>query len=237
MMRSLPTHCCADNIRQPMATKEKTVAYAQAQRTRQGGAHWLRPGAAIIGALTLLLAACATTPPPPVPQVVTPEPPPPIIIVQPIKPEPLPPVAVVTAPVLEPPRVNEEAEEALALLSDLQKLVLATPEEQKRELAVATQALARQRSDSTRLRLGMLQSLPAAGSDDARALATLDPILKQGSGPTRMVATVLIAQLGERQRAVREEKRRAEDLQQKLDALKALERSLLGRERKPTSAP
>ncbi|MEP7084370.1 MAG: hypothetical protein ABI854_06495, partial [Betaproteobacteria bacterium] len=137
----------------------------------------------------------------------------------------------------EPARINEEAEEALALLLDLQKLVLATPDEQKRELAVATQALTRQRSDALRLRLGLLQSLPSAGSDDARALATLEPILKQGSGPTRMVATVLVAQLGERQRVLREEKRRAEDLQQKLDALKALERSLLGRERKPTSSP
>jgi hypothetical protein len=36
---------------------------------------------------------------------------------------------------------------------------------------------------------------------------------------------------------VREERKRVEDLQQKLDALKALERSLLGRERKPNSAP
>jgi hypothetical protein len=83
----------------------------------------------------------------------------------------------------------------------------------------------------------MLQSLPAGGADEARALATLEPILKQGTGPTRMVAAVLTAQIYERQRAVREEKRRAEDLQQKLDALKALERSLLGRERKPTSSP
>ena len=144
----------------------------------------------------------------------------------------------VAPPVLEPPKVNEEAEEALALLVDLQKLVLASADEQKRELAAATQALARQKSDAIRLRLGMLQSLPAAGGgDDARALATLEPIVKQGSGPTRMVAAVLIAQLGERQRAVREEKKRAEDLQQKLDALKALERSLLGRERKPNTAP
>lgn len=191
-----------------------------------------------IGAAALLIAACASVPPPPppAPPMAQPEPPPAIIIVQPIKPEPPLPIAV-APPVLEPPRINEEAEEALALLADLQKLVLASPDEQKREVAVAAQALARQKSDGIRLRLGMLQSLPAAGSDDARALATLEPILKQGSGPTRMVAALLVAQLGERQRAVREEKRRAEDLQQKLDALKALERSLLGRERRPTATP
>jgi hypothetical protein len=132
-----------------------------------------------------------------------------IVIVQPVRQEPPPLPAA--PPVLEPPKVNEEAEEALAVLADLQKLVLAGPDEQKRELAAATQALARQRSDAIRLRLGMLQSLPAAGGDDARALTTLEPLLKQGSGPTRMAAAVLMAQLFER-RAVRGEK--PVDLQQ-----------------------
>lgn len=188
----------------------------------------------VLASAWVLASACTTIQPPTEPPAARPVPPPPIVIVQPVRAEPPVPVA---PPVLEPPKVNEEAEEALALLADLQKLVLASADEQKRELTVATQAVARQKSDVARLRLGMLQSLPAAGSDDVRALATLEPLLKQGSGPTRMAATVLIAQLGERQRAVREEKKRAEDLQQKLDALKALERSLLGRERKPTTAP
>ncbi|MEP6701761.1 MAG: hypothetical protein ABJB04_02145 [Betaproteobacteria bacterium] len=188
--------------------------------------------AGCIGAI--LLAACTTAPPPVEPVVARPAPLPQIIIVQPIKPEPPPPIVV---PVPEPPKVNEEAEEALAVLADLQKLALAGPDEQRRELAAATQALARQKSDAARLRVGMLQSLPAGGGDEARAMATLDPVLKQGNGPTRMVAAVLMAQISERQRAIREEKRRADDLQQKLDALKALERSLLGRERKPTSTP
>ena len=160
--------------------------------------------AARLGALiAVACAGCATAPPP------------------------------VIAPPPEPPKVNEEAEEALAVLADLQKLALANPDEQKREMAAATQLLARQKSDAVRLRLGMLQSLPAGGADESRALATLEPVLKQGNGPTRMVAAVLMAQLTERQRAVREEKKRSDDLQQKLDALKALERSLLGRERKP----
>ena len=211
------------------------MEYPESWRTC-GQALGARPGIAIACASLLVLAACATVKPPAAPSVATPAPPPPIIIVQPVGPEP--PLVVTPPPVLEPPKVNEEAEEALALLTDLQKLVLASADEQRRELVAATQALARQKSDAVRLRLGMLQSLPAAGGgDEGRALATLEPILKQGSGPTRMVAAVLVAQLGERQRAVREEKKRAEDLQQKLDALRALERSLLGRERKPSSAP
>jgi hypothetical protein len=186
------------------------------------------------GASALVTAACTTAPPPVQTVETRPPQPAPIIIVQPVKPEP--PAPVVT-PAPEPQKVNEEAEEALAVLADLQKLALAAPDEQKRELALTTQALAKQKSDLARLRLGMLQSLPAGGADEARALATLDPVLKQGNGPTRMVAAVLMAQLTERQRAVREEKKKAADLEQKLEALKALERSLLGRERKPASSP
>jgi hypothetical protein len=216
--------------------EEKTVEFLGLWRIC-GQARGARLGIALACAVALAEAACTTVLPPPEPPVAeSAVPPPPIIIVQPVKPEPpLPAASPLREP--EPPIVNAEAEEALALLMDLQKLVLAGADEQKRELAAATQVLARQKSDAVRLRLGMLQSLPAGGGDDARALATLEPIAKQGSGPTRMVAAVLIAQLGERQRAVREEKKRAEDLQQKLDALKALERSLLGRERKPNSAP
>ena len=181
-------------------------------------------------ALTIVLSigACATVPPPVAPPLAAPAPAP-VIIIQPVKAEPLP-VVVQVAP--EPAKINEEAEEALAILNDLQKLVLATTDEQKRELNLATQAVTRQRSDLARLRLGMLQSLPANGSDENRAIVTLEPLLK-GNGPVRSVAILILAQLGERQRTLREEKRRAEDLQQKLDALKALERSLLGRERKP----
>lgn len=217
--------------------EKMVVAYPEPWRTC-GQARGARPRLVLALASALVLAACTTVQPPPEPPVARPLPPPPIIIVQPVKPEtPMPPPPLPAPPVLEPPKINEEAEEALALLVELQKLALASADEQKRELATATQALARQKSDAVRLRLGMLQSLSAAGGDDARALVTLEPILKQGNGPTRMVAAVLIAQLGERQRVVREEKKRAEDLQQKLDALKALERSLLGRERKPNSAP
>jgi len=204
------------------------IRYRSAHLAQGAGLRQGRIAAAILAALAI--AACTTAPPPAEPVVARPQPPAPIIIVQPVKPEPLPPIV---APAPEPPKINADAEEALSVLVDLQKLVLASTDEQKRELALATQALARQKSDTVRLRLAMLQSLPAGGADESRALATLEPILKQGTGPTRMVAAVLTAQISERQRAVREERKRAEDLQQKLDALKALERSLLGRERKP----
>ena len=213
--------------------EEQKLDRVDAGRESARDAPWKAQAWTIV-AIALALAGCATAPPP-APQIdARPVQPAPIIIVQPVQPEPPPPV-VVAPP--EPPKINEEAEEALAVLADLQKLALAGPDEQKRELAAATQALARQKSDAARLKLGMLQSLPAGGGDEARALATLDPVLRQGNGPTRMVAAVLMVQLNERQRVVREEKRKSEDLQQKLDALKALERSLLGRERKPANSP
>ena len=119
---------------------------------------------ALAAGFGIAVVACSTAPPPVEPVSVTP--PPPIIIVQPIKPEP---PAAAPVPVLEPQRINEEAEEALALLADMQRLVFAGADEQKRELAAATQALNRQRSDAARLRLGLLLSLPANGSDEIRA--------------------------------------------------------------------
>ena len=178
--------------------------------------------------IALSIAACVTVPPPVAVPVTTPVPAA-VIVIQPVKAEPAP-VVVQATP--EPARINEEAEEALVILNDLQKLVLASTDEQKRELNLASQAVTRQRSDLARLRLGLLQSLPANGADENRAIVTLEPLLK-ANGPVRAAAVVILAQLGERQRSLREEKKRSEDLQQKLDALKALERSLLGRERKP----
>ena len=176
-------------------------------------------------AIAVSIAACTTVPPPVAPLAVAPAIAP-VIIIQPVKVEP-PPVVVQAPP--EPAKINEEAEEALAILNDLQKLILASTDEQKRELNLATQAVARQRSDLARLRLGVLQSLPANGADENRAINTLEPLLKGAPSPVRAAAIVILAQLGERQRSLREERKRSEDLQQKLDALKALERSLLGR--------
>jgi hypothetical protein len=100
----------------------------------------------------------------------------------------------------------------------------------KRELAGANAALSRTRSDANRIRVAMLLTLPAAGPpDDARALSLLEPMMgKTGnSSPLRQIATLLYAQIVERARIVREEQRRTAAAQEKLDALRAVERSLL----------
>jgi len=151
---------------------------------------------------------------------VTPVPVPPVVIVQSPPPE---------APVIVPP-VNEEEQQALALLADLQRYAVETGDELKRELVGVNQALTRTRSDVARIRLAMLLTLPAAGPpDDARALALLDSVAGKGGGtsPLKQIAAILYAQIAERARSVREEQKKTAVAQEKLDALRAIERSLL----------
>ena len=195
-------------------------------------------GCSAAGPLGLvLLAGCATPPapapdpaasaPPPVvqakaePIAVTPVPVPPVVIVQ-SPPQPQPPLAA--------PPVNEEEQQALALLADLQRYIAEPGEDLKRELAAANQAVTRTRSDASRIRLAVLLTLPAAGPpDDARALSLLESVTGKNSGgsPLKQIAAILYGQISERTRSVREEQRKTAAAQEKLDALRAVERSLL----------
>jgi hypothetical protein len=134
-------------------------------------------------------------------------------------------------PTLQPP-VNEEEQQALALLAELQRYASDPSDDLKRELAGATAALTRSRTDANRIRVAMLLTLPAAGGpDDARALALLEPVVaKNGTAtasPLKQIAAVLYAQIAERARSLREEQKRTAAAQEKLDALRAVERSLL----------
>jgi hypothetical protein len=65
--------------------------------------------------------------------------------------------------------------------------------------------------------------------DDQRALQLLDNVAKSnpGSPAVKQVAIVLQIQIAERQRAVRDEQQKADAAIQKLEALRAMERSLL----------
>jgi hypothetical protein len=187
-----------------------------------------------------LLAACAAPPPAPAPAPAAAAP-----VVQ-IKPEPLPvtPVPVPQVVIVQsppqptPPQlslppappVNEEEQQALALLVDLQRYAVEAGEDLRRELAAANLALTRTRSDANRIRLAMLLTLPTAGPpDDARALSVLEPIVGRSgnASPMKQIAFLLYAQITERARSVREEQRKSAVAQEKLDALRAVERSLL----------
>jgi hypothetical protein len=143
--------------------------------------------------------------------------PPPVVIVQEVAPAPNPPV-------------NEEEQQVIALLVDLQKYAGASAEELRRELAAANQAVSRSRTEVNRVRLAVLMTLPGAGpTDDARALALLESVIGKPpvNTPIRQLAAVLSAQIAERVRNVAEEKRKTQQAQEKLDQLRAVERSLL----------
>jgi hypothetical protein len=97
-----------------------------------------------------------------------------------------------------------------------------------REHEISRRAYARERSDFNRIRLAMLLGLPnTALSDNVRALELLEPVAKNESGEFSALAVLLAVQLHERQRLDAS----AQDLQQKLDALKSLERSMMERKR------
>jgi len=182
-----------------------------------------------------LLAGCAASPPPAAEPVAVPPPAAVEAKVEtiPVTPLPVPPVVIVQSPpqtqVITAP-VNEEDQQALALLADLQRYAAEPGDDLKRELTAANQAVNRTRSDANRIRLAMLLTLPAAGPpDDTRALALLDSVAGKGAGasPLKQIAVILSAQINERTRSVREEQRKTAAAQEKLDALRAVERSLL----------
>ena len=161
------------------------------------------------------------------PPVTVPEPPATTPTPAPRQPESPP--SAVPAPAL-PPEVPPETLELLALLADLQRFGTLSAEDVRRELAAATQALNRQRTDANRVRLAVLYTLAKTSpQDDQRALQLLDNVAKSnpGSPAVKQVAVVLQAQISERLHAVREEQQKADAAIQKLEALRAMERSLL----------
>ena len=217
---------------------------------------WLALTAAVAMAA---LAGCATPPPPvlqpdedeeplllgppPTPMVEYPpiepvEPPVPATEPAPAVPTPVPtpaptpaevPPATPPAPAA-PPEVPPETLEIMSLLGDLQRYGGMSADDVRRELATATQALTRQRTDANRVRLAVLYSLARTSpQDDQRALQLLDNVAKgpPGSPAVKQVAAVLQAQITERLRAVRDEQVKADAAIQKLEALRAMERSLL----------
>jgi hypothetical protein len=187
--------------------------------------------------LLLLLAGCATAPeipllpkapaPPPVTQTVYVP-----VYVEVEKPAP------VVAPPPEPIKLPEDQEQSLALLIEMARSTSASADDLRKDFVASQTAFNKDKSSVNRLRYAWLSGLlgPAAG-DDARLQGLLEPLVAKTGGfapthPLRPVADVLLAQLAERTRQIKEEQKKADVLQQKLDALKAIEKNLLDRERR-----
>ena len=146
-------------------------------------------------------------------------------------PAPAPVITGQEAPPPAQPPVNDEEQQALALLADLQRYASAPPDELRRELIAINQASnPRVRTDVNRIKLAVLLTMPGAGPpDDGRALALLESVSGKtgGASPVKQLALVLYAQVAERVRNVGEERKRSAQAQEKLDQLRAVERSLL----------
>ena len=97
-----------------------------------------------------------------------------------------------------------------------------------REYDTARQAYNRGRVDYNRVRFAMLLSLPNTPfNDDGRALDVLEPVVRKGDGRLYPLAQMLGSHIQEQKRL----NASVQGLQQKLDALKSLERSIIERSR------
>lgn len=121
------------------------------------------------------------------------------------------------------PRPVSDSESLLMYFEFVRKLSAA---DLAKEHDTARHLYARTQTDFNRVRYAMLLSLPGSSfRDDARALEALDPLLKNLDAALHNIAFVVSAQI--------QEQRRGQGLQQKLEALKSLEKSLLDRGHKP----
>jgi hypothetical protein len=145
-------------------------------------------------------------------------------------------------PVAPPPpaplKLPEDQDQTLTLLIELARASNGSVEEARKELAAAQAVYAKDRSLNNRVRVAMYSALAAnTTSDDLRLQTLLEPLVAKVGGlpqshPMRPVAEMLLAQISERNRQVREQTKKTEELQQKLDALKAIEKQLLDRDRR-----
>lgn len=190
-----------------------------------------------IGALlaALLLAGCASAPEvptlprePAVPAVTQ-------TVYVPVYVEVEKPAAAV--PAREPIKLPEDHEQSLALLIEMARSANASPDDLRKDFVASQTAFNKDKSSVNRLRHAWISGLVgSAAGDDARLQGLLEPLVAKGgfaaTHPLRAVAEVMLAQLTERTRQIKEEQKKADALQQKLDALKAIEKNLLDRERR-----
>jgi len=127
-------------------------------------------------------------------------------------------------------RERDESRQVVALIDYTHIVARLLPEEQQRELNASSQMFSKDRSDYARVRLALLLALPGtAFGDESKAASMLEPLAgaaPQSPGPLRQFAGLLYAQVSERLR----EQRRATQLKEQLDALKAIERKIIERE-------
>jgi hypothetical protein len=197
----------------------------------------------MLAALVLIVAGCVT-PPSPEPEQTSPPSPELEQTSPPSKPDE-PSASAESAERearLEPERAPSRADTAARLRSeDLERLLSYFEHVRKlpaaelvRESESARAAFMGSRADFDRMRLAILISIPnTALNDDQRAADLLNPLVKNESSSLHGLALVMSAHLQERRRletGMQGLQQNVQRLQQKLDALMSLERSLIDRE-------
>lgn len=184
---------------------------------------------AALGACTSIKSAPPAADPPPAPRL------PPPVVTRPVP----PPAPVVVAPRHDLAALPADDQQAVGvLLTHMQRLRGMGVEEIRREYVIANQAYARSRAEENRLRLALVLVTPnAAIRDDARAAGLLEGALpERRGGLLGQFVLLLQGMVADRGRQVHEEQRRVEALQQKLDALKAIEQSMSERDARNAAA-
>ena len=124
----------------------------------------------------------------------------------------------------------DESRQVGELLGYYQRVAQLGPEDQKRELATATQGFNRERSNASRVRLALLYVMPGtAFQDDSRAAQLLEPLVTAPGGALRQLGSLLHTQVTERMKT----QKRADQLKEQVDALRAIEKQLIDRGQQP----
>ncbi len=108
--------------------------------------------------------------------------------------------------------------------------------EQKRELAQSAASFGRAPTAQARLKLGGLYAQPVPSlRDDVRAMSLLEPLAGSpqttaAERPLADLASLLYAQVAERQRIEKAETKKQEALREQIEAMKSIDRSIRDRE-------
>jgi uncharacterized coiled-coil protein SlyX len=188
----------------------------------------VRRAAALVA---LALAACALVEPPSTTPAPVEEPGAPA----PQPPAPTPPAPTPPAPTPPSPAVVEadESRQVAELLGYYHRVAGLGLDDQKRELATVTQSFNRERSNANRVRLALLYSIPGSAlQDDARAAQLLEPIAS-GNGAVRQLAGLVHVQVTDRLKT----QKRADQLKDQVEQLRAIEKQLIERGSQPPPPP
>lgn len=141
--------------------------------------------------------------------------------------------ALPTAPPTAPPTVPqvvipEDVKQLSELIGYYSRVAAMRPDDQRREYAAASQAFSRDPSPYYRMRLALLALMPGTlFQDDVKAMSLLEPYSRSGASADKLhqFGAILHEQLAEGAKA----RGRAEQLKEQLDALRAVERTIIER--------